>query len=65
MYQCVYVGAFYYQLGNVSQCFRSKINNIQLLLLAKYFSVTEYGIDNILKPVVENIRKLESVCIGI
>lgn len=59
---CHYSGAFYYLLGNMSQRFRSKIHNIQLLLLAKYSSVTEFGIDNILEPAVEDIRKLESVC---
>ena len=45
----------------MSPRFRSKIHNIQLLLLAKYSLVVEFGIDNILKPIVEDIRKLESV----
>ena len=54
-------GAFYYLLGNISPLFRSKIHNIQLLLLAKYSSVAEFGIDQILKPAVEDIQKLESV----
>ena len=54
-------GAFYYSLGNISPHFRSKIHNIQLLLLAKSTSVAEYGIDHIIKPIVEDIRKLESV----
>ena len=55
------VGAFYYLLGNMSPVFRSKIQNIQLLLLAKYSSVTTFGIDHLMKPIVEDIKKLESV----
>lgn len=54
-------GAFYYLLGNMSPRFRSKIQNIQLLLLAKYSSVAEFGIDRILEPIVEDIQKLELV----
>lgn len=56
-----YIGAFYYILGNVRPQLRSKISNIQLLLLAKYDSVVEFGIDRMLEPTVEDIRKLESV----
>lgn len=56
-----YTGAFYYLLGNVNPRLRSKINNIQLLLLAKYSSVAKFGIDKMLEPIVEDIRKLESV----
>ena len=58
-----HAGAFYYLLGNLSPRFRSKIHNIQLLLLAKYSSVAEYGIDRILKSIVEDVRILESVCV--
>ena len=57
------LGAFYYLLGNCSPRFRSKIRNIQLLLLAKYSTVSEFGIDAMIKPIVEDIQKLESVCI--
>ena len=57
----VYIGAFYYILGNLKPSLRSKLN-IQLLLLAKYSSVSEYGIDQMLEPIVEDIKKLESVC---
>ena len=56
-------GAFYYLLGNLHPRFRSRIDNIQLLALAKYSTVSKYGIDRILKPAIEDICKLESVCI--
>ena len=58
---CADSGAFYYLLGNLSPHFRSKIHNIQLLLLAKYSTVSEFGIDRMLEPIVEDVRKLESV----
>ena len=45
----------------MSPHFRSRIHNIQLLILAKYISVAEFVIDNILKLAIEDIRKLESV----
>lgn len=55
------LGAFYYMLGNLRPQLRSRINTIQLLLLAKYDSVAEFGIDRMLEPIVEDICKLESV----
>ena len=65
MYTC-YIGAFYYMLGNVRPQLRSKLSSIQLLLLAKYESVKEFGIDQMLEPIIEDIKKLESVsCAGI
>ena len=57
---CMYIGAFYYLLGNLRPQ-RSKINNIQLLLLGKYIHIAEFGIDHIMKPIIEDIKKLEPV----
>lgn len=57
---CMYIGAFYYLLGNLRPQ-QSKINNIQLLLLAKYVHVAEFGIDRIMEPIIEDIKKLEHV----
>ena len=59
---CSCIGAFHYILGNLKPSLRSKLNNIQLLLLAKYSCVSEYGIDRMIEPIVEDIKKLESVC---
>ena len=42
-------------------CLRSKLQNIQLLLLAKYTAVSEFGIDLMLEPIMADIHKLESV----
>ena len=65
-YTCIYIhayalGAFYFLFGNLSPRLRSKISGIQLLLLAKYNLIAEPGIDRLLKSIVEDIRKLESV----
>jgi len=57
------LGAFYYMLGNISPRLRSRVSGIQLLALAKYTTVVEFGIDKILQPVVQDIRKLESVSV--
>lgn len=56
-----YTGAFYYLLGNLDPQFRSRIHNIQLLALAKYSTISEYGIDKILEPAIDDIKVLESV----
>ena len=54
-------GAFYYILGNLSPMLRSKVLAIQLLLVAKYTTVLEFGIAKLLEPIVNDIRVLESV----
>ena len=61
LFSLLRIGAFYLLVGNVRPHLRSKIHNIQLLLLAKYTTIVEFGIDRMLEPVVEDIRKLESV----
>ena len=58
---CLYVGAVYYMLGNIKPRLRSSIHGIQLLLLAKYTTLEEYGIDTILDPFVEDLHKLVSL----
>ena len=59
------IGAFYYAIGNLSPRLRSKVKHIQLLLLAKYSSVQEFGIDRLLQPIVKDIKQLESVSYSI
>lgn len=47
-------------MGNVRPQYRSKIHNIQIIL-TKYATVMEFGIDSMLKPIVEDICKPKSV----
>lgn len=54
-------GAFYFTIGNISPKYRSRLSSIQLLALVKSTLISTYGIDMILKPFVDDIKKL--VCI--
>lgn len=60
---CIYVGLFYYTLGNIHPRLRSGLQTIQLLTVVKTTHITTYGIDTILEPFMEDIKKLEKVCI--
>lgn len=57
----LYVGTVYYVLGNIQPRLRSSVHGIQLLLLAKYTTLEEYGKDTILDPFVEDLHKLVSL----
>ena len=57
----IFKGAFYYTLGNIGPQFWSRIHTIQLLQLVPYHAVAEFGIDAVLEPIVEDLRKLEAV----
>ena len=62
MYMYMYTqGLFYYTLANLEPCFRGPTNMIQLVSVVKYEFVTKYGIDEILKPFVQDVSVLESV----
>ena len=52
----------YYTLANISPQHRSSLNMIQFVTLVKSQDVTTYGIDKILEPFMEDIKKLEKVC---
>ena len=54
---------FYYLLGNVRPKFRSQLKVIQLVAVVKASVIENNGIDAILKPLVEDIRKLEKASI--
>ena len=60
---CHYQGAFYYMLGNLKPSLRSSTNTIQLLVLAKYTTVAQFGIDRLLEPAIKDIKKLVCYCI--
>ncbi|XP_065887419.1 uncharacterized protein [Dysidea avara] len=53
------LGAFYFALGNISPKYRSRISSIQLVALVKSHYISCYGMDTVLKPIVEDIKKLE------
>ena len=51
----------YYLLGNLHPKFRSSLKSIQLLCVARNPIIVKYGIEEILRPVVESIQELEKV----
>ena len=59
---CNCLGLFYYTLGNLDLVLRSSLQNIHLLCVAKYEVVKKkYGIEEILKPILESIKGLEKL----
>ncbi|XP_028418281.1 uncharacterized protein LOC114543534 [Dendronephthya gigantea] len=54
------VDMFYYTLGNLSPKIRSKRCAIRLLAIVKSNLVKKYGYNAILKPIISDIKKLES-----
>ena len=55
------IALFYYTLGNISPKYRSSLQSIQLLIAVKSNLLVRYGADKILKPVLAEIKQLESV----
>ena len=47
------IGFFYYQLANICGKYRSKLKSIHLFATCKVDYIKKYGIDEILKPLVE------------
>ena len=54
-------GFLYYTLGNLDPKLRSSLKSIYLLSVVKHEYIIKYGIDEMLKPVVQDILKLEKV----
>ena len=52
---------FYYMLGNIPPLYRFRVQSIQLLALANSSMISKYGIDKILKPIIDELKELESV----
>ena len=53
-------GMFYFTLGNLSPKFRSKLSLIYLVAIVKQKNLAMYGMDAILRPFVEDMKKLVS-----
>ena len=59
--QLFLLGAFYFLLGNVHPKYRSTYKMIQLAALCKVQYINKYSLDLVLKPIVEDIKKLVSL----
>ena len=62
LYYYYFVGILYYQVGNLSPYLRSRLRSIQVVAVTKVPLITKYGIDPILEPFVNDMKKLEQVC---
>ena len=56
-----FIGAFYFTLGNLSPKNRSRLSAIQLVALVKSNFISTYGMDEVLKPFVNDVKKLVSI----
>ena len=56
----IHTGAFYFTLGNCSPKLRSKMQSIQLVALVKKRVLDQYGITAVLRPMVDDLKKLVS-----
>ena len=55
------LGIFYFTLGNVQPKYRSKLSTIQLVAVVKHKHLSMYGMDAVLRPFVNDMKKLVSV----
>ena len=51
-------GMFYFMLSNISPNKRSKLRGIQLLAICKQKMIKRYGINQILKPIIDDIKAM-------
>uniref|UniRef100_A0A1X7TQV0 C2H2-type domain-containing protein n=1 Tax=Amphimedon queenslandica TaxID=400682 RepID=A0A1X7TQV0_AMPQE len=56
------LGMFYFTLGNIHPYYRSTVRHIYLLSIAYTLDIEKYGIDEILKPFMNEIKEFEEDC---
>ena len=56
-------GAFYFTLRNMDPKFRSKLKSIQLVALVKHVHLVKYGMNAVLRPIVDDLKKLVSALV--
>ena len=54
-------GVFYYTLGNIRPMFRSRLQAIQLISVAKYSDIRQYGFDALIQNFIANVNTLGKV----
>lgn len=52
------ITAFYFTLGQVNPTFRSECDQIQLALLCKSTYIVQFGINRVLQPLINQLKKL-------
>ena len=59
----VFAGCFYFSLANIPPRFRSTLNSIQLIALINNQMLRQYGMNKALERLMEDVCRLEKVCI--
>ena len=54
------IGGFYYILGNIPPEKRSVLNGIQLVMLCKSSDIKRFGLGNIIQPIIDDVKILET-----
>ncbi len=57
--------AIYYTFGNVGTKYCSQLKHINLALLVRYCHVKQFGLDEILKPLIDDLKKLSTEGINV
>ena len=55
------LGLFYYMLGNIEPQYRSSLRCINLLAVTTSVMIEKYGLDEIMKPFIQDLNHLSSV----
>ena len=50
---CVFIGAFYFTLGNLPAKYRSRLTSMHLLALVKSNLISECGMDAVMEPFIQ------------
>ena len=53
-----FLGTFYFTLGNLPPKYRSQLSSIHLVALVKATFISSYGMDAVLRPIVDDVKKL-------
>ena len=59
------ISAFYFLIGNIPSKFRSRLNDISLLLISLASIIQKYGHSQILQPCLDDLCKLETMGIKV
>ena len=54
----MFIGVFYYTLANICPIFRSSLQVIQLVCVARSVDIKTYGCDGLLKPSLDQVNCL-------
>ena len=61
----IYIGVFYYMLGNIEPRLRSSLQCIQLLACITIPMLEKYGLHAVLKPFIDDVNKLSNVSVKV